>query len=175
LGVIKASIERISPRASLDGKAGVALCVKTQCGADRGLAEKIGAIFGMIFNAHEQLDIIFLSDQQGSQLTRVCSPFFNSHNWCFVHRLSTSSSGYDGIDNGAMFPFGYEFMLRLSDRWGPILVSQPETGMAYQIASIILRNGSRYDQAIIESGFITRIRSVKAGSELTIDTAVALE
>jgi hypothetical protein len=33
--------------------------------------------------------------------------------------------------------------------------------MGYQIASIILRDGSRYDQAIIESGFITRIRNCK--------------
>jgi hypothetical protein len=32
--------------------------------------------------------------------------------------------------------------------------------MGYQIASIILKDGSRYDQAIIESGFITRIKDL---------------
>ena len=62
----------------LEGQASVALCIKTQFGADRGLAEKIGAIFGMIFNAHEHLDIIFLSEQQECQLKRVCSTFFDS-------------------------------------------------------------------------------------------------
>jgi hypothetical protein len=50
-------------------------------------------------------------------------------------------------------------MLQLSDKWGPVLVSQPETGMGYQIASIILHDGTRYDQAVIESGCITRIRN----------------
>ena len=65
-------------RTSLDGQASVALCVKTQFGADRGIAEKIGAIFAMIFNAAEHLDIIFLSEHQESQLKRVCSAFFDS-------------------------------------------------------------------------------------------------
>jgi hypothetical protein len=50
-------------------------------------------------------------------------------------------------------------MLQLSNKWGPVLVSQPETGMGYQIASIILHDGRRYNQAVIESGFITRIRN----------------
>ena len=49
-------------------------------------------------------------------------------------------------------------MLQLSNRWGPILVAQPETGAGYQVASIILMNGSRYDQAVIEGGYVTRIR-----------------
>jgi SseB protein C-terminal domain len=65
-------------RTSLERQASVALCVRTQYGADKGLAEKIGAIFGMVFNAHEHLDIIFLSEQQESQVKRVCSTFFNS-------------------------------------------------------------------------------------------------
>jgi hypothetical protein len=64
-------------RTRIEGQASVALCVKTQFGADRGLAEKIGAIFGMIFNADEHLDIVFLSEQQESQLKRVCSTFFD--------------------------------------------------------------------------------------------------
>lgn len=51
-------------------------------------------------------------------------------------------------------------MLQLSNKWGPLLISQPETGMGYQVASIILKNGSRYDQVLIESGYITRIRGL---------------
>ena len=49
-------------------------------------------------------------------------------------------------------------MLQLSDKWAPILVAQPETGAGYQVASIILNDGSRYDQVLIEGGYITRIR-----------------
>jgi hypothetical protein len=52
-------------------------------------------------------------------------------------------------------------MLQLSDKWGLKLVSQPETGMGYQVASIILKDGSRFDQALIEAGYITRIRGLK--------------
>lgn len=59
-------------------QSGIALCLKTQFGADKGLAEKIGAIFGMIFNAHEHLDIMFLNDEQEAELARMCSPFFGS-------------------------------------------------------------------------------------------------
>lgn len=51
-------------------------------------------------------------------------------------------------------------MLQLSDKWGPVLASQPETGMGYQVASIILKDGSRYDQVLIEAGCITRIRAL---------------
>lgn len=65
-------------KASLEGQSSVVLCLKTQFAADRGLAEKIGGIFGMIFSAHEHLDIIFLSDRQESELTKVCSFFFQS-------------------------------------------------------------------------------------------------
>ena len=65
-------------RTKLEGEPTVALCLKTQFGADAGLAEKIGAIFGMIFNAREHLDIIFLNEQQESQLEKVCSAFFES-------------------------------------------------------------------------------------------------
>lgn len=43
---------------------GVALCLKTQFGPDRGIAEKVGWIFGLIFGAHEHLDIVFLRDSQ---------------------------------------------------------------------------------------------------------------
>ena len=31
-------------------------------------------------------------------------------------------------------------MLALSNKWAPILVSQPETGMSYQIASVSLKD-----------------------------------
>lgn len=52
-------------------------------------------------------------------------------------------------------------MLQLSDKWGPVLLSQPETGLGYQVASIILKDGARYDQALIEAGYVTRIRGLE--------------
>lgn len=38
----------------------------------------------------------------------------------------------------------------------------PETGMGYVIASIILKDGRRFDQVVIDSGYITRIRGYKS-------------
>jgi len=57
-------------------KASVVLGLRTQFGPDRGMVEKVGAIFGFVFNAKEHLDIMFLTDGQEAQLTKVCKPFF---------------------------------------------------------------------------------------------------
>ncbi len=48
-------------------------------------------------------------------------------------------------------------MLTLSNKWAPILVSQPETGMNYQIASVFLKDGRRFDRVVIVGGYITKI------------------
>jgi hypothetical protein len=40
-------------------------------------------------------------------------------------------------------------MLYLSDKWATILLSQPETGMDYQIVSVFLRDGKRIDNVTI--------------------------
>lgn len=52
-------------------------------------------------------------------------------------------------------------MLQLSDKWGPRLVNQPETGMGYQIATIILLDGQRFHKASIVEGVITEIKNVE--------------
>ena len=49
-------------------------------------------------------------------------------------------------------------MITLSDKWGPYLVSQGETGMGYQIASIFLKDGRKFDQAVIVGDTIAEIR-----------------
>jgi hypothetical protein len=61
---------------NIENQSGVALCLKTQFGPDRGLAEKIRAVFKTIFNAHEHLDIMFLSSRQEAEVALVCKPFF---------------------------------------------------------------------------------------------------
>lgn len=48
-------------------------------------------------------------------------------------------------------------MLALSNKWAAILVSQPETGMGYQIVSVFLTDGRRFDHVTIVGGFITKI------------------
>jgi hypothetical protein len=48
-------------------------------------------------------------------------------------------------------------MLTLSNKWAPILASQPETGMGYQIASIFLTDGRQFDHVMIVGGIITKI------------------
>jgi hypothetical protein len=53
-------------------------------------------------------------------------------------------------------------MIRLSSAWVERLRSQPETGMGYQIVSVTLRDGRRYDQVIVDSGRITRVRDFQA-------------
>lgn len=64
-------------RVEVGGQTSVALCLKTQFGPDRGLAEKVGAIFKTIFNAQVHLDIMFPTVAQETELVKVCRPFFS--------------------------------------------------------------------------------------------------
>jgi len=49
-------------------------------------------------------------------------------------------------------------MLALSNKWAPILASQRETGMGYQVASVFLIDGRRFDHVTIVDGSNTRVR-----------------
>lgn len=51
-------------------------------------------------------------------------------------------------------------MLQLSDKWGPRLAEQPETGMGYQIATVILSDGRRFKDVLIQAGVIARIKGL---------------
>jgi hypothetical protein len=51
-------------------------------------------------------------------------------------------------------------VLALSDKWAPVLVSSPETGMGYQVASVVLSDGRRYDGVTIVGGYITAVRGL---------------
>ena len=48
-------------------------------------------------------------------------------------------------------------MIMLSAKWA-WLSWKPETGMGYQIATIVLKDGRRFDQAVIVEGLISEIR-----------------
>jgi len=48
-------------------------------------------------------------------------------------------------------------MMALSDKWAPLLVTQTETGMGYQVASVILEDGRQFDRVTIVGGYITKV------------------
>ena len=52
-------------------------------------------------------------------------------------------------------------MLTLSTKWASELAAKPETGMGYQIASVVLKDGKRFDQVVIVEGNITQIKGVE--------------
>ena len=52
-------------------------------------------------------------------------------------------------------------MIKLSKKWVDVLAAVPETGMGYQIATVILRDGRRFDQVAIVEGCISEIRKVE--------------
>jgi hypothetical protein len=49
-------------------------------------------------------------------------------------------------------------MLKLSDKWVSKLLDLPETGMDYQIVTVILKDGRQFKQVANEGGFITKIK-----------------
>ena len=48
--------------------------------------------------------------------------------------------------------------LQLPEKWAPRLVSQRETGLGYQTASIILRDGRVIEDVLIVGGIIAEVR-----------------
>ncbi len=52
-------------------------------------------------------------------------------------------------------------MITLSKKWAAELASKPETGMGYQVVSIVLDDGRRFDQVAVVEGQITEIRGRK--------------
>jgi hypothetical protein len=52
-------------------------------------------------------------------------------------------------------------VIKLDDRWIDKLLSQPETGMGYQIISVILNDGITINQVLVNEGYITRVKGFK--------------
>lgn len=51
--------------------------------------------------------------------------------------------------------------MRLSAKWAKELVSQPETGMGFQVVSVWLKDGRCFDQVLVVEGCITRIKGLE--------------
>ena len=45
-------------------------------------------------------------------------------------------------------------------KWMSAVQSLGETGMGYVVVSIVLTDGRKFDQAIIDSGYMTRVRGI---------------
>ena len=52
-------------------------------------------------------------------------------------------------------------MLRLPTQWTSELARTPETGMGYQVVTIVLKDGREFDHAVIVDGTITQIRNLE--------------
>jgi hypothetical protein len=52
-------------------------------------------------------------------------------------------------------------MVMLSSKWAAELISKPEAGMGYQVVSVILNDGARFDQVLVVEGRIAEIRGRK--------------
>jgi hypothetical protein len=50
--------------------------------------------------------------------------------------------------------------LQLSAKWAPRLLAQAETGMDYQVVTVTLADGRRFEQAVVCGGVITQIRGL---------------
>ena len=55
----------------------------------------------------------------------------------------------------------YQLLIVLSDKWAPKLLAQGETGMDYQIASVVLKDGRRFDRVVIVGGIIGQIKDIE--------------
>lgn len=51
--------------------------------------------------------------------------------------------------------------ISVPEKWLSYLLTEPETGMNYQIASVWLQDGTRYDQVVISGGYITQVRGYR--------------
>jgi len=62
-------------------------------------------------------------------------------------------------------------MITLPTKWATELASKPETGMGYQVVSVILKDDKRFDQVVVVEGRVTEIRGRKdipfAAGEIT--------
>lgn len=54
----------------------VAVCVRGQRGQDRMVAERVGQVFASIFARDQHCDIMWITPEQETALTKVCRPFY---------------------------------------------------------------------------------------------------
>ena len=51
---------------------------------------------------------------------------------------------------------------QLPEKWAAFLSQKPETGMGYQVVSVVLEDGRKFDQVVISGcAYLTRVRGYK--------------
>jgi hypothetical protein len=50
------------------------------------------------------------------------------------------------------------YMIELSPKWLDFLMHSPETGMGYQIVSVVLKDGTQLDRVVVIDGKIASIK-----------------
>lgn len=55
-----------------------------------------------------------------------------------------------------MRPGAFEFR----GKWQERVKALPETGMGYSVVCVTLRDGRRFEQAVIDSGWLSRVRGL---------------
>jgi hypothetical protein len=45
-------------------------------------------------------------------------------------------------------------------KWAEVVKRLPETGMGYTVVSVTLRDARHFDQAVVDSGYLARIRGL---------------
>lgn len=64
------------------------------------------------------------------------------------------------VEVAVLFPTEIH-LFKLSNKWAPVLLSQPESGMGYQIVSVFLRDGRRIDNVAIVGGIVAGVGGKK--------------
>ena len=52
-------------------------------------------------------------------------------------------------------------MIALTGKWAAELASKPETGMGYQVVTVVLKDGKRFDQVVVVQGQVSGMRGRK--------------
>ena len=65
-------------------------------------------------------------------------------------------------------PLRNTYLITLSAKWVSELANKPETGMGYQVVSVILQDGRRFGKTAVVEGIIAEIRGLD-GIPLTED------
>ena len=53
-------------------------------------------------------------------------------------------------------------MLELSNKWAPVLASQRETGMGYQVVTIRLKDGRQFAGVTVVGGVVNRVEGAQS-------------
>ena len=69
------------------------------------------------------------------------------------------------LDHSDKPPYSGDRMMRdgafrFSGKWADVLQNLGETGMGYTVASVTLRDGCTFDQVVIDSGWLARVRGL---------------